>query len=199
MQEVLTKNFLTKDFLDALKDIIPTASIVLGSIFTFFKSVSSFRQNKAIKHLELIKQYLSAEKLTQLDKEPKFIQYMTCNVFSYFWGFEYKEIKALIKTDIKNNNYFMFFNAYRKKWVDDKGNLTDLGKKKIGKLSYKKFGACTLFVLWSIGVTYILSVMFPLPSSISGWFILLITIGIPEFYLLTFLDERDNLNRLAIR
>ncbi|VTX76251.1 hypothetical protein [uncultured Aggregatibacter sp.] len=179
-------------FIQEYYEIFPTIITALGGIYGLFKSASNFTQNAAIKKLELFKKYFSKEELTKLDQESKLIQSLTCNVFPCFAGVTYKEVKKLVKANI-DHNFLIFFELYRKGLVNIDAKLTSEGKKKIEKMKLKKYSFVGLFLLWCIAIIIILSFYFPLPLSISGWFILGIGVGIPEIFLLNYLDLRENL------
>ena len=126
------------NFILEYKDAIPTVITTLGAVFGLFKAIFTFDQASAIKRLELLKKYFSKDEINKLDKEPKFIQSLTCNVFPYFRNTPYKTVKILINADV--DNFIIFFNLYKKQLVDEKTKITEKGKKKLRYRSLKKVG-----------------------------------------------------------
>lgn len=181
------------NFILEYKDAIPTVITTLGAVFGLFKAIFTFDQASAIKRLELLKKYFSKDEINKLDKEPKFIQSLTCNVFPYFRNTPYKTVKILINADI--DNFIIFFNLYKKQLVDEKTKITEKGKKKLRYRSLKKWVFRILFIFWLSLMLYILSSFFPLPLSLPGWFILIIGVGIPEVLLLNNEDIVRNLEK----
>ena len=181
------------NFILEYKDAIPTVITTLGTVFGLFKAIFTFDQALAIKRLELLKKYFSKDEINKLDKEPKFIQSLTCNVFPYFRNTPYKTVKLLINADV--DNFIIFFNLYKKQLVDEKTKITEKGKKKLRHRSLKKWVFRILFIFWLSLMLYILSSFFPLPLSLPGWFILIIGVGIPEVLLLNNEDIVRNLEK----
>ena len=181
------------NFILEYKDAIPTVITTLGVVFGLFKAIFTFDQASAIKRLELLKKYFSKDEINKLDKEPKFIQSLTCNVFPYFRNTPYKTVGILINADV--DNFIIFFNLYKKQLVDEKTKITEKGKKKLRHRSLKKWVFRILFIFWLSLMLYILSSFFPLPLSLPGWFILIIGVGIPEVLLLNNEDIVRNLEK----
>ena len=181
------------NFILEYKDAIPTVITTLGAVFGLFKAIFTFDQASAIKRLELLKKYFSKDEINKLDKEPKFIQSLTCNVFPYFRNTPYKTVKLLINADV--DNFIIFFNLYKKQLVDEKTQITEKGKKKLRHRSLKKWVFRILFIFWLSLMLYILSSFFPLPLSLPGWFILIIGVGMPEVLLLNNEDIVRNLEK----
>ena len=181
------------NFILEYKDAIPTVITTLGAVFGLFKAIFTFDQASAIKRLELLKKYFSKDEINKLDKEPKFIQSLTCNVFPYFRNTPYKTVKLLINDDV--DNFIIFFNLYKKQLVDEKTKITEKGKKKLRHRSLKKWVFRILFIFWLSLMLYILSSFFPLPLSLPGWFILIIGVGMPEVLLLNNEDIVRNLEK----
>ena len=181
------------NFILEYKDAIPTVITTLGVVFGLFKAIFTFDQASAIKRLELLKKYFSKDEINKLDKEPKFIQSLICNVFPYFRNTPYKTVGILINADV--DNFIIFFNLYKKQLVDEKTKITEKGKKKLRHRSLKKWVFRILFIFWLSLMLYILSSFFPLPLSLPGWFILIIGVGIPEVLLLNNEDIVRNLEK----
>ena len=181
------------NFILEYKDAIPTVITTLGVVFGLFKAIFTFDQASAIKRLELLKKYFSKDEINKLDKEPKFIQSLTCNVFPYFRNTPYKTVRLLINADV--DNFIIFFNLYKKQLVDEKTQITEKGKKKLRHRSLKKWVFRILFIFWLSLMVYILSSFFPLPLSLPGWFILIIGVGMPEVLLLNNEDIVRNLEK----
>jgi len=181
------------NFILEYKDAIPTVITALGAVFGLFKAIFTFDQASAIKRLELLKKYFSKDEINKLDKEPKCIQSLTCNVFPYFRNTPYKTVRLLINADV--DNFIIFFNLYKKQLVDEKTKITEKGKKKLRHRSLKKWVFRILFIFWLSLMLYILSSFFPLPLSLPGWFILIIGVGIPEVLLLNNEDIVRNLEK----
>ena len=181
------------NFILEYKDAIPTVITTLGAVFGLFKAIFTFDQASAIRRLESLKKYFSKDEINKLDKEPKFIQSLTCNVFPYFRNTPYKTVKLLINADV--DNFIIFFNLYKKQLVDEKTQITEKGKKKLRHRSLKKWVFRILFIFWLSLMLYILSSFFPLPLSLPGWFILIIGVGMPEVLLLNNEDIVRNLEK----